>query len=58
MDSVGCAFSVLFMVLQLVPIPGFEGVHFGTQSYLMLAVWVLLGVVFYIKERKNFRAET
>ena len=47
---------MLFMVLQLIPIPGFEGVHFGTQSYLMLAV--LLGVVFYIKERKNFRAET
>ena len=58
MASVGCAFSVLFMVLQLIPIPGFEGVHFGTQSYLMLAAWVLLGVVFYIKERKNFRAET
>lgn len=49
----GAAFSAAFVVLQLIPIPGLDGVHFGWQSYLMLGVWVLLGVVFYITQRKN-----
>ena len=49
----GAVFSAAFVVLQLVPIPGLDGVHFGWQSYLMLGVWVLLGVVFYITQRKN-----
>jgi amino acid transporter len=48
----GAIFSVLFMVLQLIPIPGLEGVHFCWQSYLMLAVWCAIGVVFYFKQRK------
>lgn len=38
------------MVLQLVPIPGFESVHFGTESYIMLLVWIVLGGVFYVKQ--------
>jgi amino acid transporter len=46
----GTVFSLLFMFLQLVPIPGLNGVHFGTESYLMLAVWVILGVFFYITQ--------
>jgi hypothetical protein len=48
----GAIFSVLFMVLQLIPIPELEGVHFCWQSYLMLAVWCAIGVVFYFKQRK------
>lgn len=48
----GCSFSVAFMVLQLIPIPGLEGVHFVWQSYVMLGVWIVLGAVFYIV--KNF----
>ncbi len=54
MASIGCVFSVAFIVLQLVPIPGLAGVHFGNQSYLMLLVWLALGAVFYLKERKHF----
>jgi hypothetical protein len=49
----GASFSVVFVVLQLIPIPGLEGVHFCWQSYLMLAVWCIIGVVFYLKQRKH-----
>lgn len=54
---VGCAFSVIFMILQLVPIPGLEGVHFCWQSYVMLGVWVLLGLVFFFWQRKKLGQE-
>ena len=57
MAIIGVIFSVTFMVLQLVPIPGLSGVHFGTESYIMLVIWSLMGLVFYLKERKNFMAE-
>jgi amino acid transporter len=53
--SIGIVFSVAFMILQLVPIPGLSGVHFGTESYIMLAVWVALGVIFYAAQWKHFR---
>jgi hypothetical protein len=43
------------MILQLIPIPGLSGVHFGKESYIMLVVWVLLGLIFYLKQRKEFR---
>ena len=43
---VGTGFSVLFMVLQLIPIPGLEGVHFGKESYILLLVWIVIGVIF------------
>jgi len=45
------------MVLQLIPIPGLEGVHFGKESYILLIVWVVLGVIFYIKQRKSLLAD-
>ena len=51
---VGLIFSLAFMVLQLVPIPGLEGVHFCDESYLMLVIWIVLGIIFYIKQRKFF----
>lgn len=44
---VGVVFSVIFMILQLIPIPGLSGVHFGKESYIMLLVWIVLGFVFY-----------
>lgn len=50
---VGAVFSVGFIVLQLIPIPGLEGVHFGTESYMMLAVWIIIGAAFYFFQRKN-----
>lgn len=49
----GAVFSLTFIVLQLIPIPGLDGVHFSWQSYVMLGVWVALGVAFYIKQRKK-----
>ena len=50
---IGMIFSVIFMVLQLIPIPGLSGVHFGKESYLMLIVWVVIGIVFYFSKKKK-----
>ena len=57
MAIAGVVFSAIFMILQLIPIPGLNGVHFGKESYIMLVIWVLLGLVFYIKQRSSFSAE-
>jgi len=51
---VGCVFSVAFIVLQLVPIPGLDNVHFCEESYWMLVVWVVIGIVFFLNQRKHF----
>ena len=48
MSFLGMLFSLLFMILQLVPIPTLEGVHFGNESYMMLFVWIALGLIFYV----------
>lgn len=53
MAVTGVVFSLGFMVLQLVPIPGLEAVHFGTQSYIMLAVWIVIGVIFYLVQNRH-----
>ena len=50
----GAIFSVLFMILQLVPIPGLQGVHFVKESYIMLVIWIVIGTVFYFMKRNNF----
>lgn len=55
MAYLGIAFSCVFIVLQLIPIPGLLSVHFGTESYLMLVIWILIGVVFYLKSKKKMR---
>ena len=50
----GMVFSVVFMLLQLVPIPGLSGVHFGKESYILLLAWIVIGVVFgVISKRKK-----
>ena len=54
MAVIGVIFSVLFMVLQLIPIPGLNGVHFGKESYYMLVIWLAIGAAFYNKQRKFF----
>ncbi len=54
---IGTAFSIAFIVLQLVPIPGLSGVHFCWQSYIMLVVWIVLGGIFYIKQKDNMGKE-
>ena len=53
MAAVGMGFSLVFMVLQLIPIPGLSGVHFGKESYLMLVVWVVLGLMFYFCKKES-----
>lgn len=53
----GLVFSVSFIVLQLVPVPGLSGVHFCRESYIMLIVWTALGFLFYIKQRKFFAVQ-
>lgn len=57
MAIVGVVFSTIFMILQLIPIPGLNGVHFGKESYIMLVIWVALGLVFYAKQRRFFVEE-
>ena len=54
MAILGVIFSVIFVILQLVPIPGLSGVHFGRESYLMLVVWIVIGFVFYVRQNKYF----
>lgn len=53
MAAAGVVFSAVFMFLQLIPIPGLEGVHFGKESYWMLLVWVVIGAVFYLTHKKH-----
>ena len=55
MAVAGVAFSAIFMVLQLIPIPGLNGVHFGRESYVMLIVWIALGLVFYAMQHRSFK---
>ena len=57
MAFTGIVFSLIFIVLQLIPIPGLNGVHFGKESYIMLIIWSLMGAAFYIKQRKFFSLE-
>lgn len=58
MAVTGVVFSVIFMILQLIPIPGLSGVHFGVESYIMLGVWILIGAVFYAMQHKFFTGKT
>lgn len=52
---IGVIISVTFMILQLVPIPGLSGVHFGKESYLLLIVWIVLGIIFYLRQIRYFQ---
>ena len=48
MALLGTLFSVVFVLLQLVPIKGLPNVHFCNESYMMLLVWIAIGFVFYL----------
>ena len=54
MAIIGAAASAIFIVLQLVPIPGISGVRIGKESYLMLVIWIVLGILFYLFKNKDF----
>ncbi len=56
MAGLGVAFSTVFIILQLVPIPGLSGVHFCKESYILLIVWSLLGGLFYLRQMKKLPA--
>lgn len=47
MTILGFAFGCLFVIIQLIPI-GNLGVNFSIPSYIILGVWIVLGVLFYI----------
>lgn len=53
--ALGTLFSVMFMVLQLVPIPSLESVHFCRESYLMLVAWCVIGLAFYLSRRSKIK---
>ena len=57
MAVVGVIFSLIFMILQLIPIPGLNGVHFGKESYIMLVIWIVIGLIFYLSQRKFFSSQ-
>jgi len=54
MASTGVVFSIIFIILQLIPIPGLNGVHFGKESYIMLVIWASIGAMFYAMQKKRF----
>ena len=54
MAILGTIFSCMFIILQIVPIPGLESVHFGKESYIMLVIWIVIGLAFYFAQRKHF----
>lgn len=54
----GAILSFVFVILQLVPIQGLAGVHFCKQSYHLLLVWILIGLVFFIRQHKYFIADS
>ncbi|MBQ7725532.1 MAG: APC family permease [Clostridia bacterium] len=55
--TLGMILAVVFMLLQLIPIPGLSGVHFCKESYIMLIVWIIIGLLFYFVQRKKFKTE-
>lgn len=49
---VGVMMAILFCVLLLVPIPMFN-CSLGKESYICLAIWLVLGIVFYLLPKKR-----
>lgn len=48
----GVIISLLFMVLLLVPFPGSQS-SLGKESYIALGIWILLGIIFSITQKKK-----
>lgn len=46
----GTIVSVIFMILQLIPISFLPNVHFCFESYMLLIVWIVIGAVFYFMQ--------
>jgi len=51
-------FASIFIILQLIPIPGLKGVSFTWQSYILFGVWIILGLFFMWIKRKDIGLST
>ena len=51
MAVLGVVFSLIFMTLQLIPIPALRGVCISKESYIMLGVWITLGILLYLYKK-------
>ncbi|MBO7080632.1 MAG: APC family permease [Neisseriaceae bacterium] len=49
----GVIFSLIFAILLLIPLPGLN-CSLGTESYICLIIWVVLGFIFYYKSPSFF----
>ncbi len=49
---IGIIMAIIFIILLLVPIPMFN-CSLGKESLICLAVWTVLGVIFYLRTRIN-----
>ena len=52
MGWIGVCLAVFFTILLLIPIPGLN-CSLGKESYICLIAWTILGMFFYMKERKR-----
>lgn len=50
--ALGTVFAIIFAVLLLVPLPGFN-CSLATEPYICLVIWVILGTVFYAMTAKK-----
>ena len=57
MALLGSLFSLIFILLQLVPIEGLSGVHFCKESYIMLIVWIVIGCIFYFMNNRSIGSD-
>ena len=48
---IGTIMALIFMILLLVPIPMFN-CSLGRESYICLIIWIIMGVIFYIRSGK------
>ena len=48
----GFAFAILFAILLVVPIP-YLNISLGLESYIFLAVWIIIGYIFYSSRARN-----
>ena len=48
----GTLFALIFVILLLVPIPSFN-TSLGKESYTCFAVWIVLGILFYVFSGKR-----
>jgi amino acid transporter len=48
---IGTIMALIFMILLLVPIPMFN-CSLGKESYICLVIWIIMGLIFYIRSGK------